>query len=67
MGIRTRSAVLEAKDSPLAIKELTLDRPGAREVLVRMESAGICRSDLNAINGHTRYDKIGRASCRERV
>lgn len=56
MGIRTRSAVLESKGAPLAIKELKLDSPGAKEVLVRMESAGICRSDLNAINGHTRYD-----------
>lgn len=54
--IKTKAAVLEAKDSPLRIKELLLMPPKEREVLIKMEAAGLCRSDLNAINGHTRYN-----------
>jgi alcohol dehydrogenase len=36
---------------PLAIEEIEIDPPGPDEVLVRMGSAGLCHSDLSAING----------------
>jgi S-(hydroxymethyl)glutathione dehydrogenase/alcohol dehydrogenase len=38
------------------VREVGLLPPGPEEVLVKMEMAGLCRSDLNAINGHTRYE-----------
>lgn len=53
---RTRAAILEAKGAPLSVREVSLSAPKEREVLVKMEMAGLCRSDLNAIVGHTRYD-----------
>ncbi|MFQ5479858.1 MAG: alcohol dehydrogenase catalytic domain-containing protein [Thermodesulfobacteriota bacterium] len=56
MAIRTRAAVLEKKNSPLLIREIELAPPGPDEVLVKMEMAGLCRSDLNAVTGHTRYN-----------
>ncbi len=56
MAIRTRAAVLESKESPLLVREIGLKPPGPDEVLVKMEMAGLCRSDLNAITGHTRYN-----------
>ncbi|MFQ5427634.1 MAG: alcohol dehydrogenase catalytic domain-containing protein [Thermodesulfobacteriota bacterium] len=56
MAIRTRAAVLEKKGSPLVIREIGLEPPGVDEVLVKMEMAGLCRSDLNAVTGHTRYN-----------
>lgn len=36
---------------PLWIKELDLDPPKSNEVLVRVEAAGICHSDLSVVDG----------------
>ncbi len=54
--IKSRACLLESKNSPLVIKEIGLLPPKEKEVLVRLVGAGLCRSDLNAIEGHTRYD-----------
>ena len=53
--MKIRGAVLEEigrtrpyQDSrPITISELELDEPGPGEVLVRIEAAGICHSDLS--------------------
>lgn len=39
---------------PIAVVELDLDAPGANEVLVRMEAAGVCHSDLSVVDGSRR-------------
>ncbi len=49
--MRTRAAILEARDRPLRIAEVELADPGPGEVRVRIEACGICRSDLHAIDG----------------
>ena len=36
---------------PLSVEEVSLEGPGAGEVLVKIHSAGLCHSDLSAING----------------
>ena len=36
---------------PITVSELDLDEPGPGEVLVRIEAAGICHSDLSVVNG----------------
>ena len=36
---------------PLSIEEVELDPPQRGEVLVQIKAAGLCRSDLLAING----------------
>lgn len=36
---------------PLNIEEVELDPPGANEVLIQVKAAGLCHSDLVAING----------------
>lgn len=59
MTIRMRAAVLRemglpapyAQSRPLSIEEVELDGPGAGEILVRIHAAGLCHSDLSAING----------------
>ncbi len=56
MVMRTRAAVLEKEGAPLIVGDIGLRPPGPDEVLVKMEMAGLCRSDLNAISGHTRYN-----------
>lgn len=57
--MRIRGAVLEemgrerpyASSRPLTISELELGEPGPTEILVRMEAAGICHSDLSVVDG----------------
>jgi S-(hydroxymethyl)glutathione dehydrogenase/alcohol dehydrogenase len=39
---------------PLTVEEVTLDPPGPGELLVRVEAAGICHSDLHYILGDLR-------------
>lgn len=58
--MRIRSAVLHAapierpyRDThPLKVIELELDPPGPGEVLVRIEAAGLCHSDLSVVDGN---------------
>jgi alcohol dehydrogenase len=57
--VKTRAAVLEAigaarpytRTRPLRLEELELDPPGPGELLVRIEAAGLCHSDLSVVNG----------------
>lgn len=41
-----------AESRPLALLECELDAPGPTEVLVRIEAAGLCHSDLSVVNGN---------------
>ncbi len=58
--MRIRGAVLEriglprpyAASGPLTIAELDLALPGRDELLVRIEAAGLCHSDLSVIDGN---------------
>jgi len=58
--VKIRSAVLDrsgdnptpyADNKPMRFAELELDPPGPGEVLVRIEAAGLCHSDLSVVNG----------------
>jgi Zn-dependent alcohol dehydrogenase len=46
-----RAAVLRTAGEPLAIEDVELDAPGPGEVLVRIEAAGVCHSDLHYMTG----------------
>jgi Zn-dependent alcohol dehydrogenase len=46
-----RAAVLREVGAPLQLEELELDDPGPGEVLVRIEAAGVCHSDLHYMTG----------------
>ncbi|NRQ40568.1 alcohol dehydrogenase catalytic domain-containing protein [Nonomuraea sp. NN258] len=58
--MRIQGAVLEeigrsrpyAGSRPLSVCELELDPPGPGELLVRVEAAGVCHSDLSVIDGN---------------
>jgi alcohol dehydrogenase len=58
--MRTRAAVLErsgeprpyAGSAPLVVCEVELAEPGPRELLVRVEAAGVCHSDLSVVDGN---------------
>ncbi|MFJ5692868.1 alcohol dehydrogenase catalytic domain-containing protein [Arthrobacter sp. NPDC093125] len=57
--MRISGAVLEtigsprpyAQSRPLAVAELDLADPGPQEVLIKMEAASLCHSDLSVVNG----------------
>jgi alcohol dehydrogenase len=40
-----------SKSAPLVITELDLDSPGPGELLVEIEAAGVCHSDLSVVDG----------------
>lgn len=44
--MNVRAAVTESKGAPFTIRELELEQPRDDEVLVRVEAAGICHTDL---------------------
>ncbi|MCR4514061.1 alcohol dehydrogenase catalytic domain-containing protein [Aeromicrobium sp. 50.2.37] len=58
--MKVRAAVLErlgssrpfTRSAPLTVSELDLEPPRGREVLVRIEAAGICHSDLSVVDGN---------------
>ncbi len=57
--VRVRAAVLRqmglpmpyAQSRPLSVEEVDLAGPGPGELLVRIRAAGLCHSDLSAVNG----------------
>lgn len=60
MSMTIRGAVLEeigrsrpfAESAPLSVSELQLDPPGPDELLIRIEAAGLCHSDLSVVDGN---------------
>ncbi len=58
--MKIRGAVLEeigrhrpfADSAPISISELELDGPGPGELLIRIEAAGLCHSDLSVVDGN---------------
>ncbi len=43
-----------ATSRPFTVGPVTLDPPGAGEILVRIEAAGLCHSDLSVVDGNRR-------------
>jgi alcohol dehydrogenase, propanol-preferring len=46
-----KAAVVHGFGKPLAIEEADVPRPGADEVLVKIEACGVCHTDLHAAEG----------------
>ncbi|MGN6609686.1 MAG: alcohol dehydrogenase catalytic domain-containing protein [Jatrophihabitans sp.] len=46
-----RAAVVTSFTAPLEIQELPIPEPGPGEVLVRMETSGLCHTDIHAAHG----------------
>jgi len=40
-----------ANSKPLVVEDVSLDPPGAGELLVKIKATGLCHSDLSVING----------------
>ena len=46
-----RAAVVTDFHSPLQMQDLPIPEPGAGEVLVRIETSGLCHTDIHAAQG----------------
>lgn len=46
-----KAAVFHEVGQPLSIEDISISKPGPREVLVRTAAAGVCHSDLHFIEG----------------
>ncbi len=46
-----KAAVLRDLTRPMEIEEVTVSKPGPREVLVRVAAVGLCHSDLHVLEG----------------
>ena len=51
MNKTMKAAVVRAFDQPLAIEEVPVPRPGAGDVLVKIEACGVCHTDLHTVHG----------------
>ena len=51
MNSTMKAAVVREFGKPLVIEEVSVPRPGAGEVLVRIEACGVCHTDLHAAEG----------------
>jgi len=49
-----KAAVLWERGKPLGIEDVQISKPTRREVLIRTSFAGLCHSDLHAVNGDVR-------------
>jgi alcohol dehydrogenase len=58
--VQIRGAVLDrvglarpyAESRPIRVVDLDLDAPGSGEVMIRVEAAGVCHSDLSVVDGN---------------
>lgn len=46
-----KAAVLRAAGAPMDVETISIDKPAAREVLVRTAAVGLCHSDLHFFDG----------------
>ena len=46
-----KAAVLFEAKTPLRVEDVTVDKPGPHEVLIRTHACGVCRSDLHFVDG----------------
>ncbi len=50
-SVKTKAAILRARDTPWSVEEIELDPPKAGEVLVKIVASGMCHSDEHLVTG----------------
>jgi S-(hydroxymethyl)glutathione dehydrogenase/alcohol dehydrogenase len=53
--MKFKAAVLHGVNEPLSIEDVTLDRLGPTDVLIRNRASGLCHTDLEVIQGSLAY------------
>ncbi len=46
-----KAAVVHAFDKPLIIEDVPKPKPGPDEIMVKIEAAGLCHTDIHAAHG----------------
>ena len=46
-----KAAVFREVGQPLTVEDVSISKPGPREVLIRTAAAGVCHSDLHFVEG----------------
>src|SRR5438874_6311466 len=49
--VKTRAALFYEPGRPLEVREVDVEEPGPRDVLVRLAAVGVCGSDLHVVKG----------------
>ena len=49
--MKTKAAILRARNTPWSVEEIELDSPKAGEVLVKIVASGLCHSDEHLVTG----------------
>lgn len=50
-GVSIKAAVVRSFAEPLVVEERPVPTPAGHQVLVRMETSGLCRTDIHAAQG----------------
>ncbi len=50
-----KAAVFHGPQQPLTIEQVDIDKPMAREIVVRTAASGVCHSDLHFVDGYYQY------------
>lgn len=53
-----RAMILEKTGEPLVLKEIPIPTPKADEVLIKVHTCGICRTDLHVVDGELPHPKL---------
>ena len=53
-----RAMVLEAPRTPLQLRQVPVQQPGAGQVLIRVRACGVCRTDLHIVDGELTEPKL---------
>ncbi len=55
---KMRTMLLESQRQPLKLAEVHVPRPGAGQVLVKVHTCGVCRTDLHVLDGDLSEPKL---------
>jgi alcohol dehydrogenase, propanol-preferring len=53
-----RAMVLEKPGEPLKLKDMPVPKPGPEQVLIRVHTCGVCRTDLHVVDGDLKNPKL---------
>ena len=46
-----KAVVCRELNQPVAVEDITVEKPRSAEVMIRLVASGVCHSDLSVING----------------
>ena len=55
---RMRAMVLEEPGQPLIWREVPVPQPDPEQVLIRVHTCGVCRTDLHVVDGELPHPKL---------